>query len=278
MLNEASFGGRSDVSDEAEWDPAVVALRRQAEDWFRNAVNIDRTLADPEALVDATSALRTVSIPGYLGDYGIRRNVLESLMLRYPYQCKEADPYTFAVPRLSGTVKRALCEIHSGEYGVGRRSTHAELFVDALTALDDAAECAIYDSLPGVAFATSNLVSMGGLNRVRRGIVIGQLASFEMDSVVPNGVLADVCDRLGLPAATRRVFEVHVMADAEHEVIARQAFLVDYPIREPDQVDRVLFGIRAQAAIDSALAHHATRARWAGESALAKPWSVADVA
>ena len=269
MLNETSFGGWRDVDDDAEWDPAVVGLRRQFENWFVDTVGVDRDVVDPVGLVrDILAADDGVSMSRYLSEFGTSDQVMESLQLRHPYQSKEADPHTFAIPRLSGTVKRALCEIQSGEYGVGHRSTHAELFCDALAALDDLGDCGLVERLPGVAFATSNLVTMGGLNRARRGIAVGQLALFEMDSVKPNGTMVEVCDRLQLPAATRRFFDVHVMADAEHEVIAQQAFLIDYPIREPEQLCNVLFGIRAQHVIDVALAHHALRAWTNGVSAL----------
>jgi len=268
MLNEASFAGWSDVADSAEWDPAVVELRIAIEKWFVRTVAVDRDVVDPAELVDAVLTGDGPSMSQFLADFGTTAQVLESLVLRYPYQSKEADPHTFAIPRLSGTVKRALCEIQAGEYGVGHRRTHAELFVDALVAMDADAEERAHGPLPGVAYATSNLVSMGGLSRAQRGIVIGQLALFEMDSVVPNGVMVTACDRLRLPAATRRFFDVHVMADAEHEVIARQAFLIDYPIREPEQVPNLLFGIRAQHAIDVALVDHALRAWSYGLSAI----------
>jgi len=269
MLNEASFGGWADVDDAAEWDPAVVALRRQIEDWFERTIDVDRDVVDAVELVNATLSAEGPSMSRFLADYGTTIQVIESLMLRYPYQSKEADPHTFAIPRLTGTVKQALCEIQAGEYGVGHRSTHAELFMAALDALDRGASDAVIGSLPGVAYATSNLVSMGGLNRARRGVAVGQLALFEMDSVVPNGTMVSACDRLDLPAATRRFFDVHVMADAEHEVIAQQAFLIDYPLREPDQIPNLLFGIRAQHVIDVALALHAIQAWSTGLSAVA---------
>ena len=278
MLNEASFGGWADVDDTAEWDPAVVALRRQIEDWFERTIDVDRDVVDAVELVNATLSAEGPSMSRFLADYGTTIQVIESLMLRYPYQSKEADPHTFAIPRLTGTVKRALCEIQAGEYGVGHRSTHAELFISALRAIEPRAKSFVLDRLPGVAYATSNLVSMGGLNRARRGIAVGQLALFEMDSVVPNGVMVQTCDRLELPAATRRFFEVHVMADVEHEAIAQQAFLIDYPIREPDQIPNILFGVRAQHAIDSALAHHAVRAWSNGLSALDGADDVSSVA
>ncbi|MBK6968268.1 MAG: hypothetical protein IPH29_03855 [Candidatus Microthrix sp.] len=55
------------------------------------------------------------------------------------------------------------------------------------------------------------------------------------------------------------------MADAEHEVQAERAFLIDYPQQEPVQVDNLLLGMRAQSLIDHDLAADLT-ARWSGSS------------
>lgn len=271
MLNEASFGGWQDVEDNAEWNPNVVALRQQFEDWFTTIIATRfNDINDPATAVDQIlNASNGPSMSRYLAEVGTRHNVVESLMLRYPYQYKEADPHTFAIPRLGGSVKRALVEIQTGEYGVGHKSTHAELFLNAIAAIGVTAEhTELLEQLPGVAFATSNLVAMGGLNRARRGIVVGQLALFEMDSVTPNGTMVQACDRLGLPDATRRFFDVHVMADAEHEVIAKHAFLEQYPTEEPGQLDNVLFGIKAQHEIDVAVANTAIDAWSNGRRAI----------
>lgn len=274
MLNEASFAGWSTIDDAAEWYPDVVALRQRFENWFSTLVEQRfGDITDPALAVDQIlNGLDGPSMSRHLADHGTRDQVTESLMLRYPYQNKEADPHTFAIPRLAGAEKRALIEIQTGEYGVGHASTHAELFNNALSALTVRSDHTdIIDRLPGIAFATSNLVAMGGLNRALRGVAIGQLALFEMDSVSPNGIMVEACDRLALPAATRRFFDVHVMADAEHQVIARQAFLEHYPTTEPEQAGNVLFGIKAQHEIDVELALTAIGAWTDGRSALCDP-------
>lgn len=271
MLNEASFAGWHGIDEAAEWHPHVVELRQHFENGFVALVKQRfNDIRDPLLVVDQIlNAVDGPSMSLYLADHGTPDQVAESLMLRYPYQYKEADPHTLAIPRLDGAEKRALIEIQTGEYGVGHRSTHAELFRAAAEAIGvDGDYTGIIDQLPGVAFATSNLVAMGGLNRALRGVVVGQLALFEMDSVKPNGTMVRACDRLQLPDATRRFFDVHVMADAEHEVIARQAFLEAYPRSEPAQTDNLLFGIKAQHAIDLALADQAIAAWSGGESAL----------
>ena len=50
-------------------------------------------------------------------------------MHRSAYQLKEADPHSWALPRLSGPPKAALVEVQADEYGGGRpERIHAELF------------------------------------------------------------------------------------------------------------------------------------------------------
>ena len=50
-------------------------------------------------------------------------------MHRSVYHLREADPHTWAIPRLAGRAKAALVEIQIDEYGGGRpERMHAELF------------------------------------------------------------------------------------------------------------------------------------------------------
>ncbi len=272
MLNEASFGGWDEVDDDAEWHPRVVELRQRLETWFSDLVGREfDDIDEPAAAVEALLTADGPSISSYLAEWGTADQLAESLLLRFPYQSKEADPHTFAIPRLEGAVKRSLVEIQAGEYGVGYPQSHAELYLGALRGLGvDPSASAILNRLPGIAFATNNLVSMAGLSRAWRGVAIGQLALFEMDSVSPNGHMVCACDRLGLDAATRRFFDVHVMADTEHEAIAAEAFLVDYPREDPSQISNVLFGIKAQGIIDQTIARLAVSA-WARHESLLLP-------
>src|SRR5919107_1759560 len=49
------------------------------------------------------------------------------------FQLKEADPHSWAIPRLSGAAKAALVEVQADEYGGGRPDrVHATLFAKAL--------------------------------------------------------------------------------------------------------------------------------------------------
>jgi hypothetical protein len=149
--------------------------------------------------------------------------VLEFLVHRSAYQLKEADPHSWAIPRLAGAPKAALVEIQADEYGGGRpERVHARLFADAMDALGlDSTYGAYLDHIPGVTLATVNLMSLCGLHRRLRGAITGHLALFEMTSSIPNRRYAAGLRRLGVedPRALA-FFDEHVEADAVHEQIA----------------------------------------------------------
>ena len=267
-LNELHYSGWAGVDDEWEWEPTVVRWRTELSAWFERSLrrSIAAGLADPSVEVRHLLGLDGPSVSRHLAEAGTLEQLVESMILRTPYHGKEADPHTFVIPRLSGSVKRTLCDIQAGEYGVGHARSHAELFADALDGLGvDPTPNAHIDRCTGPSLATSNLVSLGALRRRLRGVVLGQLALFEMDSVVPNGRMVECVDRLGCSDRVRWFFQVHVMADAEHEVQAERAFLIDYPQQEPAQVENLLLGMRAQSLIDDHLAADLT-ARWSRTS------------
>ncbi len=271
LLNCTSYQGWEGVDDDAEWDPNVIALRRRFERWFVDEMRrrCVEGPTEPRGAVDhALAPGATPGTAGYLEHDGTADQVREALLLRLPYQHQEADPHTWLVPRLRGGVKRALCDIQAGEYGVGHAKTHAELFLASLEAAGGPVTSEVYPLLPGAAFATFNFLTAAGLSRSLRGAAIGQLALFEMDSVDPNQKMVHACERLGLADEVTAFFQVHVLADAEHEVIAARAFLDEYPVDEPDQVDNLLLGIRTQSLIDGVLGAHAVTAWAEGRSAL----------
>jgi len=260
VLDELHYAGWVGVDDDLEWHPAVTELRRALSEEFERRLrhSLPVTVSSPAVEVRRLLDLPGPSVSMYLRDRGTVENVRETMILRSPYQSKEADPHTFAVPRFTGRTKRVFTEIQSGEYGVGHRRSHAELFADALVGLDlDPTPNAHVDACTGPALAVSNLVTLGAMQRRLRGVVLGQLSLFEMDSVVPNQRMVDCCDRLGLDERVRPFFHVHVLADTEHQVMVEDAFIVDYPLIEPTQVHNMLLGMRAQSLIDQALADDA---------------------
>jgi len=260
VLNELHFAGWVGVDDDLEWNPAVTALRYELSHEFERRLRhtLPVSLSGPAAEVRRLLALPGPSVSTYLRDHGTVEQVRESMILRSAYQSKEADPHTFAVPRFAGPTKRVLTEIQSGEYGVGHRRSHAELFGDALVGLGlDPTPNAHVDACTGPALAVSNLVTLGAMQRRLRGVVLGQLSLFEMDSVIPNQRMVDCCDRLGLDEGVRPFFDIHVLADTEHQVMVEASFLVEYPRIDPKQVHNLLLGMRAQSLIDHAVARDA---------------------
>ena len=257
VLHELHYAGWIGVDDACEWHPAVTSFRSTLQTEFERRLksSLPGHRVDPLDEARRLLGLRGPSVSRHLRDHGTIEQVRESMILRSPYQSKEADPHTFALPRFGGTTKRVLTEIQSGEYGVGHRRSHAELFADALDGLGlDSTPNAHVDRCTGAALATSNLITLGSMHRRLRGIVLGQLSLFEMDSVTPNQAMVECCDRLGLPDPVRPFFQIHVLADAEHEQMVEASFLVEYPTIEPSQVDALLLGMRAQSMIDHTIA------------------------
>ena len=167
--------------------------------------------------------------------------------------------------RLSGRAKAAMVTIQSDEYGGGvAASMHSSLFADAMTALDlDPTYGAYLDHLPAVTLATTNLISMFGLHRRLRGALIGNLASFEMNSVGPMARYSAWLESLGVPDRGRRFYDVHVEADEEHQYVAIDELVGGLLKAEPLQAGAVLFGTKTLALVERTFAEHVVSA-WKG--------------
>ena len=139
------------------------------------------------------------SLSRYIEREATVEQLLEFVVHRSAYQLKEADPHSWALPRLHGGPKAALVQIQADEYGNGDPARiHAQLFADAMDALGlDPRYGAYIDQLPGSTLATVNLMSLFGLHRRWRGAIVGHLALFEMESSLPNRRYADGLRRLG---------------------------------------------------------------------------------
>ena len=83
------------------------------------------------------------------------------------YQLKEADPHTWAIPRLTGRAKAALVEIQADEYGGGRpERMHSALFARTMRGLGLNDSYGGYvDAVPAISLASVNMMSLFGLNR-----------------------------------------------------------------------------------------------------------------
>ena len=135
----------------------------------------------------------------------------------------------------------------------------------------DSSYGAYLDYLPGPTLATTNLVSLLGLHRRWRGALIGHLAVFEMTSVEPMGRYSETLRRLGLPAAARRFYDVHVEADARHERLAANELAGGLAATEPGIAADILFGARAIMAVEERFTAHLLDSWSAGKTSLRFP-------
>src|SRR5215212_8150876 len=261
LCYELHYRGLPGVDTDWEWEPSLLALRRGLEARFESellaSVPREETTVAPEemdvVLREIEEADDAPALSTYLEREGTLDQFREFAVHRSAYQLKEADPHSWALPRLSGAPKAALVEIQADEYGGGRADRiHAHLFAKAMTGLGlDATYGAYLDHIPGFTLATVNLMSLLGLHRRWRGAIVGHLALFEMTSAVPNRRYANGLRRLGLDRATTDFFDEHVTADAVHESIAAVDLAGGLVRAEPALAGDVLWGARTLAAIEA---------------------------
>jgi Iron-containing redox enzyme len=196
--------------------------------------------------------------------------VRELMIHRSAYQLKEADPHSWAIPRLFGRPKAALIEVQADEYGGGRAERiHAQLFAEAMQAVGlDPAYGAYLDRIPGVTLATVNLMSFCGLRRERLGAIVGHLALFEITSSVPNRRYADGIRRLGFDGKATEFFDEHVLADAVHENIAAVDLAGGLARQQPQLAGDILWGARALVFLEASWARHLLEAWEASRTSL----------
>lgn len=262
LCYELHYRGLPGVDDAWEWEPALLAFRRELELRFESALRqaVPRTVEriQPE---DIDLALREIaehddpdhpSLSAYVKVSASLEEVREFVVHRSAYQLKEADPHSWAIPRLTGAPKAALIEVQHDEYGGGRTEwMHAELFARTMRALGlDSDYGAYVDIIPGVTLATVNLMSLFGLHRRWRGAIVGHLALFEMTSSIPNGRYAAGLRRLGCDEDATLFFDEHVTADAVHENIAAVDLAGGLARQDPTLTADILWGARALSHLD----------------------------
>jgi hypothetical protein len=265
---ELHYQGFAGVSDDWEWNPGLLQLRSELERVFEESLRQalpDESSVAPAEVPDVLWQLTHgsgFSLSDWLQQRGTRFHAREISVHRSGYQLKEADPHTWAIPRLRGRAKAAIVTIQSDEYGGGvAASMHSSLFADAMTALDlDSTYGAYLDRLPAVTLATTNLISMFGLHRRLRGALVGHLVSFEMNSVGPMARYSAWLKSLGVPESGHRFYDVHVEADEEHQYIAVNDLVGGLLEAEPDQSGAVLFGARAVELVERIFADHVVSA------------------
>jgi hypothetical protein len=278
-LYELHHRGIAGVDDEWEWDPALLGSRARLEAALERELRARVPVPEcprrdavgvAERLFALTAEDPAPSLSRWFAKRADEEQARELLVLKSLYQLKEADPHTWAIPRLAGAPKAALVEIQADEYGGGDAPRmHAELFATAMRGLGlDDTYGAYVDREPVEVLASLNLMSFLGLHRRLRGAIVGHLAAFEMTSSIPNRLYGDGFRRLGHDATTTWYFDEHVEADAVHEQIAGRDLAGRLAEQEPALVDDILFGAAACLAVEGWAASAAIE-RWSqGASAL----------
>ncbi|GAB7036525.1 MULTISPECIES: iron-containing redox enzyme family protein [Catenuloplanes] len=274
---ELHFRGWDGVDERWEWEPSLLRLRAALEAPFERALR-DLTGPLPEtapadvahALTDVVDADDGPSLAKHLQKGSSLAEFREFVAHRAVYHLREADPHSFAIPRLGGRAKAALIEIQADEYGQGREERmHATLFANTMAALGlDTTYGAYVDAVPAVTLATNNTMSLFGLHRRLRGAIIGHLAVFEMTSSLPNRRYGNGLRRLGFGPEATFFYDEHVEADAVHEQIAATDLAGGFCAAEPQLTGDVLFGAAACLAVDALWAGHLLDAWAEGRSSL----------
>jgi heme oxygenase-like protein len=277
---ELHYAGFTGVDERWEWAPSLLAFRAGLESEFEAAVRELTPAAEPAELSNVGESLQRIvaedegpPLSSYLEKSGTEGQMLEHVVHRSAYQLKEADPHSWAIPRLTPGPKAALLEVQFDEYGGGRAARmHAVLFAETMRALGlDDSYGAYLGILPGVTLATVNLLSGFGLHRRRRGAVVGHLAAFEMTSSIPNRRYGNALRRLGHGKEATEFYDEHVEADAVHEAIAAWDLAGGLATDEPELAGEILFGARALLTLEGRWAQHLLDAWEEGRTSLLRP-------
>lgn len=265
LCYELHYGGLAGVDPRWEWDPGLLAFRASLERPFEAAVRSLAPVPGDRELTDVGAALQQIvaadegpPLSRYIETQATPAQVRELLVHRSAYQLKEADPFSWAIPRLTGGPKAALVEVQADEYGGGRADRmHAVLFAKTMSAVGlDPTVGAYLRQIPAVTLATVNFMSLCGLHRRRRGAIVGQLAAFEMTSSLPNRRMGNGLRRLGFGVEATDFFDEHVEADAVHEQIAAWDLAGGLAAAEPELAADILSGARGLLALEARWAAH----------------------
>jgi pyrroloquinoline quinone (PQQ) biosynthesis protein C len=275
MCYELHYHGFNDCDPTWEWQPELIGTRRTLEAQLLRALRRDVSFPKTDQAV-ATRLRHLVdaddgpSLSRYIQRHATLEQFREFAIQRSIYQLKEADPHTWAIPRLTGRAKAALVEIQVDEYGGGNPARmHSELYRKLMRGIGlDDTYGAYIDSAPAVALAISNVMSMFGLRRELRGALVGHLAAYEMTSSTPCRRYGKGLRRLGGDDAACDFYDEHVTADALHEQLAAHDLCGGLAETEPDLVEDIVFGAATSLYIDTRFAQHVLN-RWdAGQTSL----------
>lgn len=278
VLHEVHYRGLEGVPDEMEWNPGVIGVRNAMQSVFEGALFdlIPTEHIDPETVPERLRSLdadSTASLARHLWRDAPLWQFEEFVVHRSAYHLKEADPHTFAIPRLGSAAKSAIAQIQSDEYGAGDpERMHSNLFGRLMAGLGLSTDYGYYlPVIPGITLATINLLSMFGLNRRWRGAAVGHLALFELGSSQPNRMYGDGLRRLGFGPEVTVFNDEHVEADAVHAMLATYDLAGRLALDEPDLADDIWFGARALDVLEGIAGSHLLD-RWSsGQTSLLEP-------
>jgi hypothetical protein len=277
---ELRYRGFAGVDPAWEDDRSLAELVRTLGDRFLDAVRVEvgpveaRTPAEVRAALLGAAGGDGPSLSGWMEERGTLDQLREFATHRSLYQLKEADPHSWALPRLpAGRAKAAFVEIQADEYGNGRPGeAHQELFAATLRCLGlDDRYGAHIDLAPAPTLATVNLLSLFGTSRRWLGACVGHLALFEMTSVGPMGRYARAVRRLTRSEEGARFYDVHVLADQHHQHLGLDGMAVPFAADEPAMAADVVFGARALGAVEGRFTEHLLTCWRAGRTSLRGP-------
>jgi hypothetical protein len=274
LCYELAYRGLEGVPDEMEWNPGLLAIRREMETAFEEALlgAIPLVEVKPDTVAQQLRYLDAPTSPfvRFIEREATLDQVREFVIHRSSYHLKEADPHTFALPRITGRAKAAFAEIQADEYGAGKpHRIHAHLFASMMTHLGlDTRNGAYLDVIPGTTLANVNLMSLFGLHRRWRGAAAGHLALFELGSSRPNRFYGDGMRRLGFGPDVTDFHDEHVEADAIHSMIATYGLAARLVEDEPGLACDVLFGAQALARVEETSSERMLTAWTRGSSSL----------
>lgn len=277
ICHELHFGGFNEVSDTWEWQPSLIAFRNALEqamiERLLQELGAPRSVAPedvPPTIFELVGADDGPPLSRFIETQATIEQFREFVIQRSAYQLKEADPHTFAIPRIGGAAKAAMVEIQADEYGGGDpERMHSRLFANTMRALGlDCTYGAYLPLLPATTLATVNLISLFSLRRRWRGALVGHLAGFEITSAGPNRRYANGLRRLGLGDEAAEFYDEHVEADSVHENIAAYDLAGGLATQEPELAGDIVFGLRALLLCEAMFAGQILDAWRKGESSL----------
>lgn len=262
-LYELHYRSFDDADERGEWDPYLLEVRSRLEAPFEAAIRAE-VVPQVEAVLDAegdfadrlftmVAAFDGPPVAEHVQRRASREQIRELILLRSVYHLKEADPHSWAIPRLTGAAKAGLVELQFDEYGDGQAErVHQDLFAETLrgVGLDDRYG-AYVDDVPASILAVSNAMSLFGLHRRLRGAVMGHLGAFEATSSVPCARFAAGIRRVGFSDSTAFYFDEHVEADAIHEQLAFRGICASLVEAEPALGADVALGAAACLTLDA---------------------------